>query len=441
MSSLPPVPPLLEPNLTSPAGGLTLLQPLSRLGTGPGMIILTPNSPADTNLKIEHGVPSPLLKWAEESYTTVQIEESALGSNANEALQKAVAAINDSTACEPKNSIGLVAYSASAYAKAADIISSISDIKAVVIYTPGSELESLPKASKPTVHHITGDYPRDKLVRSKTLTQHVYPAVESTFAVPFQPTFDYRTEAISHTRNLAHLKGCMDGPYFDLEKIWDEHTYYEFENRSVEHTMATMVQEPYVNHVPTLTGGIGREKLTNFYRHHFIFNNPDDTNLELISRTIGVDRVVDEFIYSFTHTKEVDWMYAPSPFAFLLLFKQSRADFYLTIYSLPGIPPTERHLRIPFMAVVNIRGDRLYHEHIAWDQATVLRQLGMLPEYLPFPYAAPSIAGEGAQLECRVPVAGAEAAQKATDKNSVDSNQMFEYRVREREGGSVAVHM
>jgi carboxymethylenebutenolidase len=82
------------------------------------------------------------------------------------------------------------------------------------------------------------------------------------------------------------------------------------------------------------------------------------------------------------------------------------------------------------MAVVNIRGDRLYHEHITWDQATVLRQLGILPDYLPFPYPAPSIAGEGAQLECRVPVAGAEAAQKATDKNSVESNQMFEYQVR-----------
>ncbi|KAL2811094.1 hypothetical protein BJX63DRAFT_433654 [Aspergillus granulosus] len=412
MSSLPPIPPLPKPDITKPAVGLSLLQPLSRLGTGPGMIILTSNSPADAHLKIEHGVPSPLVKWAEESYTTVQIEESALDRNPQDALQEAVSAINGSTACEPKASIGLVAYSTSAYAKAADIISTTPEIKGIVVYTSNSEIEALPQSSKPAIHHITGDYPRDKLARSRTLTQYVYPAVESTFALPFQPTFDYRTEAISHTRNLTHLKGLMDGPYFDLEKIWDEHTYYEFENRSVEHTMATMVQEPYVNHVPTLTGGIGREKLTDFYRHHFIFNNPDDTNLELISRTIGVDRVVDEFIYSFTHTKEVDWI-------------------------LPGLPPTNLPLRIPFMAVVNIRGDRLYHEHITWDQATVLRQLGILPDYLPFPYSVPSsTAGEGAQLECRVPVAGVEAAQKATDKNSVESNQMFEYRVRARDGGS-----
>lgn len=59
-----------------------------------------------------------------------------------------------------------------------------------------------------------------------------------------------------------------------------------------------------------MTGGIGRTKLSNFYLHHFIFNNPDDTALELISRTVGIDRVVDEFIFSFTHDKEVDWLYA-----------------------------------------------------------------------------------------------------------------------------------
>lgn len=58
-----------------------------------------------------------------------------------------------------------------------------------------------------------------------------------------------------------------------------------------------------------MTGGIGRAKLSNFYLHHFIFNNPDDTALELISRTVGIDRVVDEFIFSFTHDKEVDWLY------------------------------------------------------------------------------------------------------------------------------------
>jgi hypothetical protein len=75
----------------------------------------------------------------------------------------------------------------------------------------------------------------------------------SAFALPFQPSFNGSAEAVSHTRSLKFLKGLMDGPYFDLETIWDEHTYYEFADRSVEHTMSTMVQEPYVNHVPTVS--------------------------------------------------------------------------------------------------------------------------------------------------------------------------------------------
>lgn len=72
--------------------------------------------------------------------------------------------------------------------------------------------------------------------------------------------------------------------------------------------MATMVQEPYVNHVPTLTGGIGRECLTAFYRNHFIFSNADDAALELVSRTVGIDRIVDEFLFSCTHDRVVDWL-------------------------------------------------------------------------------------------------------------------------------------
>lgn len=77
---------------------------------------------------------------------------------------------------------------------------------------------------------------------------------------------------------------------------------------------------------------------------------------------------------------------------------------------------------MPMTSIVNIRGDKLYHEHIAWDQGTVLRQLGLLPEYLPFP---------GTQLEYRVPVAGIETSSKMVDENSCASNEMLDYQVRE----------
>jgi carboxymethylenebutenolidase len=104
------------------------------------------------------------------------------------------------------------------------------------------------------------------------------------------------------------------------------------------------------------------------------------------------------------------------------------------------VPPTYKKVEIPFTAVVNIRGDRLYHEHIAWDQASVLRQLGLLPEYLPFPYPVPegmtpvaagAAAGNKKGFEYRLPVAGVETAQKMRDRNSGLSNGMFEFKVRE----------
>jgi carboxymethylenebutenolidase len=98
------------------------------------------------------------------------------------------------------------------------------------------------------------------------------------------------------------------------------------------------------------------------------------------------------------------------------------------------VPPTNLKVEVPFTAIVNIRGDRLYHEHIAWDQGTVLRQLGLLPDYLPFPHALldgkkPS---EGKAFYYRVPVGSVETAQKLREKESVPSNEMFKYQVIEK---------
>jgi carboxymethylenebutenolidase len=113
-----------------------------------------------------------------------------------------------------------------------------------------------------------------------------------------------------------------------------------------------------------------------------------------------------------------------------------RDDAFLNYYlfSLPGVPATHRKVEAPFTAVVNIRGDRLYHEHISWDQGTVLRQLGLLPEYLPFPYAVPENrkTGAGTLYEYKVPVAGLDVAMKMRDRNSIPSNQMFDYKPREK---------
>ncbi|CZS80789.1 unnamed protein product [Fusarium graminearum] len=388
-----PPKPLPTPQLKAVRPGVSLLPPLSRRGHGPGLVVLAPSS--GDLLKIEDGVPSVLVKWAEEGYTVVQIDASAFKEgDSKDVLREALETMHQCDKYDDGN-IGLNTI--------APNLSDVPDVSAAVVYANANDLSELSSAKIPLLRHIVG--PTGK---SGPGTEYYYPKAQSyAFATPFHQHFDYNTESVSHTRNLQFLKPKVGGPYFDLEYIWEEHTHYEFADRSVEHTMSTMVQEPYVNHIPTLTGGIGRDKLSDFYRHNFIFNNSADSELDLISRTIGIDRVVDEFLFKFTHNQEIPWM-------------------------LPGVPPTNIKAEVPFTAVVNIRGDRLYHEHISWDQGTLLRQLGLLPEYLPFPYALPDGRTSEAGFEYRLPVAGKETAIKMKDRHGVVSNQMFSYEVREK---------
>ena len=86
---------------------------------------------------------------------------------------------------------------------------------------------------------------------------------------------------------------------YDLAALWEAHCRYEFETRDVDATMSTMVAEPYVNHIPTMTGGVGFESLRHFYAHHFIGVNPPDFDLLPVSRTVGESSLVDEFIVRF----------------------------------------------------------------------------------------------------------------------------------------------
>lgn len=129
-------------------------------------------------------------------------------------------------------------------------------IVAAVVYADApneTSATSLAGVSIPVIHHYAGKGSATPQ-KSGSSKEYYYPNVKSyKFATPFQDAFHYNTENISHTRNLTLLKEKMGGPYFDLEAIWEEHTYYEFADRSMEHTMSTMVQEPYVNHVPTVS--------------------------------------------------------------------------------------------------------------------------------------------------------------------------------------------
>jgi carboxymethylenebutenolidase len=140
---------------------------------------------------------------------------------------------------------------------------------------------------------------------------------------------------------------------YSLGAIFDKHIKCEFQDHDVDATMKTMVKEPYVHHVPALTGGVGYDEVYNFYKTHFVGKMPDDTKIERISRTVGKDQVVDEIIIKFTHSREIEYM-------------------------IPGIPPTGKYVELPHVVVMKFVGNKIAHEHIYWDQASVLAQIGLL---------------------------------------------------------------
>ena len=166
-----------------------------------------------------------------------------------------------------------------------------------------------------------------------------------------------------------------------LSDLWEEHMKAEFVTRSADDAVAAMVEDAHVNHVPVMTGGVGREQVREFYRTSFIPQMPPDLQIIPISRTIDTERVVDEMVVTATHSVQMDWL-------------------------LPGLPPTGKRMEIAVVAIVTFRADKLASEHIYWDQASVLVQLGLLDSRT-------------------LPVAGAESAQKVLDP-TLPANTLIE---------------
>ncbi len=217
------------------------------------------------------------------------------------------------------------------------------------------------------------------------VTLHDYPAQDHAFARIGGEHYDAAAAELANLRTLEfflrHLSGATINIAPFLSDLWDEHVKHEFATRDTEATLATMVADAYVNHVPVMTGGVGREELRVFYAERFIPQMPPDTSLVPVSRTVGTDRVVDEMVFEFTHTTKMDWM-------------------------LPGVAPTGKHVRVPLIVVVHFREGKLAHEHIYWDQASVLVQLGLLDA-------------------THLPVAGVESAEKVLDP-TLPANKLME---------------
>ena len=173
-----------------------------------------------------------------------------------------------------------------------------------------------------------------------------------------------------------------------MEKRWEEHLASEFKFRSAEAAINTMVDEPSVNHVPVMTGGVGRKQLTHFYDRYFIPQMPPDTQIIPVSRTIGHDRVVDEFVIKFTHSLQMDWL-------------------------LPGVPPTNKQVEVATVTVIQFQAGKMASERIYWDQASLLVQLGLLDP-------------------AKLPVAGVATARKVLD-DQLPSNELMKRTLRDED--------
>lgn len=173
-----------------------------------------------------------------------------------------------------------------------------------------------------------------------------------------------------------------------LEKVWEEHLASEFQFKSAEAALNTMVDRPSVNHVPVVTGGVGRKQLKHFYDRYFIPQMPPDTQITAVSRTIGRDRLVDEFVIKFTHSLQMDWL-------------------------LPGVPPTNKPVEIATVTVIQFQGGKMASERIYYDQASLLVQLGLLDPQ-------------------KLPVAGVETARKVLD-DELPSNELMKRTLRDKD--------
>lgn len=192
------------------------------------------------------------------------------------------------------------------------------------------------------------------------------------FAIPKRDSFHQRADSLAHTRTLELVRRVL-GPYYDYAALFAEHAYHEFITRDVDATMATMIDEPYVNHTPTLAGGVGHDMLKRFYKYHFVDQNAGGRDRTRISYTLGSDRVVVESYTRFRHDSVIDRYF-------------------------PGIEPTGKLVELAIVIIVKFRGDKVCHEHLYWDQGSALKQIGVLD-------------AEG------LPLVGAEGARKVLDEN------------------------
>ncbi|KAK5993886.1 hypothetical protein PT974_07323 [Cladobotryum mycophilum] len=273
----------------------SILQPaLSRRGVGPGLILILPNPESvekgeakDASSEFD---PNPVKKWAEEGFSIVAITLPERGYATGtfdiiKHIEQGIKSLKAHWSVNHKDAFGLIIYDDQIADNILDYLESLPpQITALLAFSPSHRLKATDEAqvSYYARSGSSGGGSSSSQADSSQMPLHILKQNEC----------DPLSARMVRTANLEFLKERLGGPRFELEAIWDEHTRWEFEDRSVAQTVNTMVDDAYVNHVPTMTGGRGREALTAFYRDHFIFCNPPDTSMKAISRTVGSDRVI-----------------------------------------------------------------------------------------------------------------------------------------------------
>jgi carboxymethylenebutenolidase len=375
-------------SISTPEGALETYLAIPASGSGPGLILLP------EGLGINLQVRDLAAFYAEEGYVVVvpslrPESDSKIECQDYRRLDidpmianfgAAVAALRKNPACTGK--VAALGYCLGG--TIACLATARLSLDALVAYCPvGLEmnLDEIRSTGHPIAVHFGADDPfvsasartaiKRALAGNDAAEVYSYIGAGHCFSDRSNPAFSRPAASLAHSRTIGFLRRAV-GPKYDLEALWEKHLEGEFVTSDADATIATMVERPYVNHVPTMIGGFGREQLHRYYQHHFI---PQAKGSQMIpvSRTVGSDRLVDEFVASFIHDTPNDTL-------------------------LPGVAPTGKRIEVPMVAIVHFRGDKLCKEHLYWDQASVLAQIGLLDT-------------------SSLPITGAEAAAHVLDEN------------------------
>ncbi|KAF2742660.1 hypothetical protein M011DRAFT_412089 [Sporormia fimetaria CBS 119925] len=358
----------------------------------PPLVYVTSSSP--------HPPEKTLVWWKEDGFDVHYIPYTASSTAERESYIRTISTLD--------RGLGLTqTYAIVAYGDAASVVLKVAmkpmhKCSAIIAYYPTQlpdPTHKYPSMLNVTVHvaGLSQKIPGNVAPENCAWKCYVYDHCGFGFADPTARNYSEGDANLAGSRSLISIaKGAQMEA--DIEPVADAawRGKYDIEDPEVgaNEVVSRMTQNaPHVTLLPTLEGGVGRRKLQEFYREFFIPSLVEDFDIRLVSRTIGIDRVVDEMIVSFTHTDDMDWI-------------------------LPGVPPTDKYVEIGVVSIVAVRGGKLVSEHMYWDQASVLMQVGLLD-----PKAVPKkMKDEGLK---RLPVVGAEATKQLVEPRHGQYNSLL----------------